>query len=90
MSPPKPQNDPVQKRLHQFGQHIDGGAEQPDPAENAAENPVEKGLHDLGRQIEECEQLAGGEIEVLAKIPAGNFREGGGSRHESLCTLMNI
>ena len=63
MSPPKPQNDPVQKRLHQLGQQIDGGAPQPDPAgnaaENPAENPVEKGLHELGRQIDEATGTGG-------------------------------
>jgi LCP family protein required for cell wall assembly len=63
MSPPKPQNDPVQKRLHQLGQQIDGGAARPDAAENAAENPaenpVERGLHDLGRQIDEATQTGG-------------------------------
>ena len=63
MSPPKPKNDPVQKRLHQLGQQIDGGAAQSDPAENAAEspaeNPVEKGLHDLGRQIDEAARTSG-------------------------------
>ena len=59
MSPQKPQNDPVQKRLHQLGQQIDGGAAPPDPAENAAENPVEKGLHELGRQIDEATRTGG-------------------------------
>jgi LCP family protein required for cell wall assembly len=62
MSPPKPENDPVQKGLHQLGQQIDEGGVQPDagadPAENLAadpaENPVEKGLHELGRQIHEA------------------------------------
>ena len=32
---------------------------QPDPAENAAENPVEKGLHELGRQIDEATRTGG-------------------------------
>ena len=59
MSPPKPQNDPVQKRLHQLGQQIDGGPAQPDPAEDPAENPVEKGLHELGRQIDEATRTGG-------------------------------
>ncbi len=59
MSPQKPQNDPVQKRLHQLGQQIDGGPAQPDPAEDPAENPVEKGLHELGRQIDEATRTGG-------------------------------
>jgi LCP family protein required for cell wall assembly len=54
MSPPKPENDPVQNRLHQLGQQIDGGATQSGAAEDPAENPVEKGLHELGRQIDEA------------------------------------
>jgi LCP family protein required for cell wall assembly len=63
MSPAKPENDPVQKRLHQLGQQIDGGAAQPgaaeNPAESPAENPVEKGLHELGRQIDEASRTDG-------------------------------
>ena len=54
MSPPKPENDPVQKGLHQLGQEIGEGAAQPGAAEDPAENPVEKGLHELGRQIDEA------------------------------------
>jgi len=53
MSPPKPENDPVEQRLHQLGHEIDGGSAQPGAAEDPAENPVEKGLHELGRQIDE-------------------------------------
>jgi LCP family protein required for cell wall assembly len=59
MSPPKPQNDPVENRLHQLGQQIDGGASQADAAENPAEDPVEKGLHELGRQIDEATRTGG-------------------------------
>jgi len=55
MSPPKPENDPVQQRLHDLGQQIDGGAAPTD----AAENPVEKGLHELGRQIDEATRRGG-------------------------------
>ena len=54
MSPPKPENDPVEKGLHQLGQQISGGPVQPGAAEDPAENPVEKGLHELGRQIDEA------------------------------------
>src|ERR1700683_2471882 len=54
MSPPKPENDPVQKGLHQLGQQIDNGGGQPDAGADPAEDPVEKGLHDLGRQIHEA------------------------------------
>jgi LCP family protein required for cell wall assembly len=54
MSPPKPENDPVEQRLHHLGQQIDGGAA---PAD--AENPVEKGLHELGRQIDEATRRGG-------------------------------
>jgi LCP family protein required for cell wall assembly len=54
MSPPKPENDPVEKGLHQLGQQIDGGAVPPGSAGESAENPVEKGLHELGRQIDEA------------------------------------
>ncbi len=59
MSPPNPENDPVQKRLHQLGQQIDEGAGQTDAAQNPAENPVEKGLHELGLQIEEANRAGG-------------------------------
>ena len=55
MSPPKPENDPVQQRLQHLGRQIDGGAA---PAD-AAENPVEKGLHELGRQIDEATRRGG-------------------------------
>ena len=54
MSPPKPENNPAEKGLHQLGQQISGGAAQPGAAEDPAENPVEKGLHELGRQIDEA------------------------------------
>ena len=54
MSPPNPENDPVEKGLHQLGQQIGGGAAQPGAGEDPAENPVEKGLHELGRQIDEA------------------------------------
>ncbi len=54
MSPAKPENDPVQKGLHQLGQQIDDGAVQPDAGADPEDNPVEKGLHELGRQIHEA------------------------------------
>ncbi len=54
MSPPNPENDPVQKGLHQLGQQIGGGPALSGAGENPAENPVEKGLHELGRQIDEA------------------------------------
>ena len=53
MSPPKPENDPVEKGLQQLGQQMSGGAAA-GAAEDPAENPVEKGLHELGRQIDEA------------------------------------
>ena len=63
MSPPNPENDPVQKGLHELGQQIDdGGAEADagaDRPESPAENPVEKGLHELGRQIDEANRAGG-------------------------------
>ena len=59
MSPPKPENDPVEKGLHQLGQQIGGGPAQPGAAEDPAENPVEKGLHELGRQIDEASRTGG-------------------------------
>ena len=55
MSPPNPENDPVQKGLHQLGQQLGGGATPP----SVPENPVEKGLHELGRQIDEAERAGG-------------------------------
>jgi LCP family protein required for cell wall assembly len=55
MSPPNPENDPVEKGLQQLGEQIGGGAAaQPGAGEDPAENPVEKGLHELGRQIDEA------------------------------------
>jgi LCP family protein required for cell wall assembly len=59
MSPPKPENDPLQNGLHQLGQQIDGGAPQSGAAEDPSENPVEKGLHELGRQIDEASRPRG-------------------------------
>ncbi len=59
MSPPEPENDPVQKGLHQLGQQIDEGVVQPDVGADPAENPVEKGLHELGRQIHEANRAGG-------------------------------
>jgi LCP family protein required for cell wall assembly len=76
MSPPKPQNDPVQKRLHQLGQEIDGGAVQPNPAEDAAENPVEKGLHELGRQIDEATRTGGSGRRKAKRAEEENGRHG--------------
>ncbi len=70
MSPSNPENDPVQKGLHQLGRRIDaegpaapveGDAAAADPGgTDPAENPVEKGLHQLGRQIEEAERAGTG------------------------------
>jgi LCP family protein required for cell wall assembly len=58
MSPPKPENDPVAKGLHELGRQMEGGgpATTVDAASAAdpADNPVEKGLHELGRQIDEA------------------------------------
>ena len=59
MSPPNPENDPVQKGLRQLGQEIGGGRLPPGVAPDPAENPVEKGLHDLGRQIDEASRGGG-------------------------------
>jgi LCP family protein required for cell wall assembly len=50
MSPSNPESDPVHRRLEQLGQQSDGDALPP----TGAENPVEKGLHELGRQIDEA------------------------------------
>ncbi len=69
MSPPNPENDPVQKGLHQLGQQIDqagSGTEAPAPPGTGStpadpvDNPVEKGLHELGRQIDEANQTGRG------------------------------
>ena len=54
MSPPNPENDPVQKGLQQLGQQIDGGKPKPADALDRGESPVETGLHELGRQIDEA------------------------------------
>lgn len=74
MSPTDPENDPVHKGLHQLGQEIDGGASAPaaaapGPAPEAEAtgagapepepNPVEQGLHELGRQIDEANRGGG-------------------------------
>ena len=59
MSPSNPENDPVHRRLQHLGQQIDAGGEPPDATEVAADNPVEKGLRDLGRQIEESNRAGG-------------------------------
>jgi len=55
MSPPNPENDPVQKGLHELGRQI--GGEAPPPSTPA--NPVEQGLHELGRQIDEANRGGG-------------------------------
>jgi LCP family protein required for cell wall assembly len=62
MSPSNPENDPVHRRLERLGQQIDAGGSPADPPETVApvDNPVEKGLHDLGRQIEEANRAVGG------------------------------
>ena len=58
MSPPNPENDPVQKGLHELGRQIDEGgpgtAVESASSADPADNPVEKGLHELGRQIDEA------------------------------------
>jgi LCP family protein required for cell wall assembly len=59
MSPSNPENDPVHRRLQHLGQQIDALGEPPDATEAAADNPVEKGLRDLGRQIEEANRAGG-------------------------------
>ena len=59
MSPSNPENDPVHRRLQHLGQQIDAGGEPPDATEVAADNPVEKGLRDLGRQIEDSNRAGG-------------------------------
>src|ERR1700749_2544632 len=63
MSPPPPENDPVEKGLHQLGRQIDEGAPPSaapvGPEVDPAENPVEKGLHELGRQIDEASRAGG-------------------------------
>src|SRR5580704_9876726 len=59
MSPSNPENDPVHRRLQHLGQQIDARGEPPDATEAAADNPVEKGLRDLGRQIEEANRAGG-------------------------------
>jgi LCP family protein required for cell wall assembly len=58
MSPANPENDPVQKGLHQLGQQIGGGEPQPGTA-GPEENPVEKRLHELGLQIEDANRSGG-------------------------------
>jgi LCP family protein required for cell wall assembly len=98
MTPPDPENNPVEKGLHALGRQIeeaqservDLGGEQRDPAapdeageagtpgeaveeglvgdpssageaDDPADNPVERGLHELGRQIEEANNGGGGQ-----------------------------
>ena len=79
MSPTTPENDPVQKGLHQLGRQIEEGAPPPSaapegPAEMSAESPVEKGLHELGRQIDDANR-AGGRRRAK-KTEAGSARRG--------------
>ncbi|HEY5384934.1 MAG TPA: LCP family protein [Acidimicrobiales bacterium] len=64
MSPPTPENEPVEKGLHQLGRQIEEGAPPSsaapeDAPEISAENPVEQGLHELGRQIDEAYRAGG-------------------------------
>jgi LCP family protein required for cell wall assembly len=64
MSPPTPENDPVEKGLHQLGRQIGEGAPPSSAAPEdapgiSAENPVEKGLQELGRQIDEANRAGG-------------------------------
>ncbi len=54
MSPPNPENDPVQKGPQQLGRQVDGGKPKPADALDRGESPVETGLHELGRQIDEA------------------------------------
>ena len=74
MSPPNPENDPVQKGLQQLGQQVDRGEPQPAAALHPAENPVEKGLHELGRQIDETNRGGGRRKNKTAE--GGTSRQG--------------
>ena len=71
MSPPHPESDPAQNRLHELGRQIDAvdpgsttaGGDMPRdgaPEADPSANPVEKGLHELGRQIDEAHRTARG------------------------------
>ena len=70
MSPPNPENDPVQKGLHQLGQQMGGGA----PPPSTPDNPVEKGLHELGRQIDEANR--GGRRQKTKRTEVGTAHQG--------------
>ncbi len=59
MSPPNPENDPVQKGLQQLGQQIGGGKPKQADGLDREQNPVETGLHELGRQIDEANRGGG-------------------------------
>ena len=74
MSPPNPENDPVQNGLHQLGREIDGEELPPSGAPDPAENPVEKGLHDLGRQIDVANR--GGGRRRARSAESGTARHG--------------
>ena len=56
MSPPNAENDPVHQGLARTGPA--GGPGVPPPAADPADNPVERGLHELGRQIDEADSGA--------------------------------
>jgi LCP family protein required for cell wall assembly len=74
MSPPNPENDPVQKGLHQLGRQIDEGEPEPAAVADQADNPVEKGLHELGRQIDEAN--SGGRRRTRTEPDGDNARTG--------------
>jgi LCP family protein required for cell wall assembly len=65
MSPPTPENDPVEKGLNRLGRQIEEGTPLSPPAAPedvtavSAENPVEKGLHELGLQVDEANRARG-------------------------------
>jgi len=76
MSPSNPENDPVQKGLHELGRQMEDGASATgatptgEPVE-PVENPVEKGLHELGRQIDEAHRSARGKKAKGDDAPRG-------------------
>ena len=82
MSPSNPENDPVEKGLHELGRQIDegvpGAADEPAPPADPADNPVERGLHELGRQIDEANQ--GRRAKKDKGADAGPAKGGGAAR----------
>ncbi len=79
MSPSNPENDPVQKGLHELGRQMEDGASatgatpmgEPGEPVEPVENPVEKGLHELGRQIDEAHRSARGKKAKGDDAPRG-------------------